>query len=90
MLWHCGASGSTSNRSAAVKDQISGCITYLAAGDADQLVVPNEGDLGPHFESALKIPQGVKEVLNEGKSKFMAVSVRPSSVLRAAERASAV
>jgi hypothetical protein len=65
---------------------VSGCIPYLAVGDSDKLILPDEAELGTHRLRARKSSYWIKQVLNGGKSEFMTFDVRPGSVLRAAER----
>jgi hypothetical protein len=74
-----------SNCSAAVRSQISGCITCLAVGDTNKFVLPDDGDLYSHRMRAGKSSHPIKEVLNEGPSEFITSRVGPGSVLKVAQ-----
>ena len=81
----------TPDRPAPKSHDVSIGVAKLARGDTNKLILPGDPDLCyADFERALKISLRVKEVLNEGKGKFIAADMGPGSVLRAAEWDSAV
>jgi hypothetical protein len=49
-----------SNGCTAVRGQISCCITCLAVGDADKLILPDESELGSHLFRAGKSSYWIK------------------------------